>query len=135
MFFLISARFPCLSCSLISRHLATSSLIILLSLTLFSIPLFNHSFLPVFNQHPLNFNIQAHVLPHSGSISLHSLVSDSTYNITIKRNNISHQPPSSPIFSHLSFPIFPYSPCRATFKTILPNQHLINSLRNECLGT
>lgn len=97
-------------------HLAPSCLIIPLLLTLFSIPLFHH--LPphqplnpsLFNQHPLNFNIEARLFfpPIWCSISLHSLVPDSSYNIAIKRNNISHQPPSSPFPLHLSFPISPY---------------------------
>lgn len=96
-------------------HLAPSRLIIPLSLTLFSIPLFHHLPSPhinssLFNQHLLNFNIQAHLFfpPIWCSISLHSLVPDSSYNIAIKRNNISHQPTSSPFPLHLSFPISPY---------------------------
>lgn len=120
---IVFAHFP-------SFRIAPSSLIILPSLSLFSISLFHHLFLPVavppqllnlslFNQHPLNINIAAHVLSNSAAPSfffhhlfMTVLTTFTSRGITFPINHLlSHLLPSVLSLRH---PISPRSPYRAT---------------------
>lgn len=145
MFFLISTHFPCLSYSLIFPHLHPSIYSHYLTLTFLiwrpSVsPLISpccHSSqllnLSVFNQHPLNIKIQSQVLSSfcCPIILLPWIVYDRPYNINIKKNNISHQPPHLPPFCHPSFIFPPLSPhhLEPSLTPIL-HQHVMNSQIN-----
>lgn len=109
-------------------HFAPSRLIIPLSLTLFSIPLFHHlspHHQPLnpslFNQHPLNFNIQAHPPPQSDAPSVFIHLFPTALTILPSRGIIF--PINHPPLPSLSIYLF-QSPLisRATFPTIHPNQ-------------